>query len=54
MGTGTEDGQEVRLNVVVSLLNNSAIISAESDKLDESVLSRVVEKVNAEMEKLLA
>ncbi len=53
MGTGTEDGQEVRLNVVVNMLDASATISAESDDLDESVLNKVVEKVNKELEKLL-
>jgi len=54
LGTGTENGQEVRLNVVVSMVDASATISAESDDLDEAVLNRVTEKVDAELQKLLA
>ncbi|MBM3136760.1 MAG: hypothetical protein FJZ98_01075 [Chloroflexi bacterium] len=54
LGTGTEDGQEVRLNVVVSMVDASATISAESDDLDEAVLNGVTQKVDAELQKLLA
>jgi hypothetical protein len=54
LGTGTEDGQEVRLNVVVSMVDASATISAESDDLDEAVLNKVTEKVHAELLKLLS
>jgi hypothetical protein len=54
LGTGTEDGQEVRLNVVVSMVDASATISAESDDLDEAVLKKVTEKVHAELLKLLS
>ena len=54
MGTGTEENQEVRLNAVVSMLDSSATISAESDDLGESVLESVAGKVAAEMDKLLA
>jgi hypothetical protein len=54
LGTGTEDGQEVRLNVVVSMVDASATISAEGDDLDEAALNRVTEKVDAELQKLLS
>jgi hypothetical protein len=54
LGTGTEDGQEVRLNVVVSMVDSSATISAESDDLEEAALNRVTEKVDAELQKLLS
>jgi hypothetical protein len=54
LGTGKEDGQEVRLNVVVSMVDSSATISAESDDLEEAALNRVTEKVDAELQKLLS
>jgi hypothetical protein len=54
LGTGTEKGQEVRLNVVVSMFDSSATISAESDDLDGSILTEVAQKVDAEMQKLLS
>jgi hypothetical protein len=54
LGTGTEDRQEVRLNVVVSMVDSSATISAESDDLEEAALNRVTEKVDAELQKLLS
>jgi hypothetical protein len=54
LGIGKEEGQEVRLNVVVSMFDGSATISAESDDLQESVLQRVVEKIDVELEKLLS
>ena len=54
LGTGRENGQEVRLNVVVSMVDGSASISAESDNLDEAALNPVVEKVQTELAKLLA
>lgn len=54
LGTGKENGQEVRLNVVVSMVDGSATISAEGDDLDETALNPVVEKVHAELVKLLA
>jgi len=53
LGTGTEGGQEVRLNVVVSMVDGSATISAESDDLDEKALAPVTEKIHFELEKLL-
>lgn len=54
MGTGTLDGKEVRLNVVVSMFDSSATVSAESDDLDEAALAPVPESVHAELAKLLA
>jgi len=54
LGTGAEDGQEVRLNVVVSMVDASATISAESDDLEEAALNKVTEKVHAELLKLLS
>ena len=54
LGTGRENGQEVRLNVVVSMVDGSATISAEGDNLDEAALNPVVEKVQTELAKLLA
>jgi hypothetical protein len=54
LGTGKENGQEVRLNVVVSMVDGSASISAESDDLEAAALNPVVEKVHAELAKLLA
>lgn len=53
LGTGKQDGQEVRMNVVVNMVDNSATISAESDDLDKKALESVAEKIHLEMEKLL-
>lgn len=54
LGTGKENGQEVRLNVVVSMVDGSTTISAEGNDLDEAALNPVVEKIHAELVKLLA
>jgi hypothetical protein len=53
LGTGTIDGKEVRLNVVVSMLDSSATVSAESDDLDEKALIPLPEKIHEELGKLL-
>lgn len=54
LGTGMENGQEVRLNVVVSMVDSSATISAESDDLEEAALNHVTKKVHTELQKLLS
>lgn len=54
LATGRENGQEIRLNVVVSMMDASATLSAESDDLEEKALSQVTEKVHQELVKLLA
>ena len=53
MGTGTYEGKEVRLNVVVSMIDGSATASAESDDLDEKALAPIPEKIHQELAKLL-
>ena len=53
LGTGTIDGKQVRLNVVVSMLDSSATVSAESDDLDEKTLVPLPEKIQEELGKLL-
>jgi len=53
LGLGEVDGQEVRINVVGSMIDDSAIISIESDKLDEQALSEVADKIHGELAKLL-
>jgi hypothetical protein len=54
LGTGMIEGKELRLNVVVSMMDSSATISAESDDLDEKALSPIPEKIHEELGKLLA
>lgn len=53
MGTGTHKGKEVRLNVVVSMVDGSATVSAESEELDEKALASIPEKLHEELAKLL-
>jgi hypothetical protein len=53
LGTGTYEGKEVRLNVVVSMMDGSATASAESDELDEKALTPIPEKLHQELAKLL-
>ncbi len=54
LGTGMYEGHEVRLNVVVSMVDGSATVSAESDDLDEKALAVIPEKIHEELAKLLA
>lgn len=54
LGTGTFKGKEVRLNVVVSMIDGSATASADSDDLDEKALAPIPEKLHEELAKLLA
>jgi hypothetical protein len=54
LGTGTFEGKEVRLNVVVSMIDGSATVSAESEELDEKALGPIPEKLHGELTKLLA
>ena len=53
LGQGTVDGQEVRCNIVVSMVDGSVTISAESDDLSEDTLQQVAEKLGTELDKLL-
>jgi hypothetical protein len=54
LGTGVYEGKEIRLNVVVSMFDGSATVSAESDDLDEKALAPVPEKLHEQLAKLLA
>jgi hypothetical protein len=54
LGTGNVDGQEVRCNIVVSMLDGSVTVSAEADDLPEEKLTQTAEKLLAELDKLLA
>jgi len=54
LGTGTFEGAEVRLNIVISMFDGSATVSAESDDLDEKALAPIPEKLHEELAKLLA
>jgi hypothetical protein len=53
LGTGTLDSKEVRLNVIVSMMDGSATVTAESDDLDEKKLTPIPEKIHEELSKLL-
>ena len=51
---GPIEGVEVRVNVVVSMFDGSATVSAESDDLDEKALAPIPEKLHEELAKILA
>lgn len=54
MGVGSQNGQEVRCNIMVSMADGSATISVEADNLDESELKSAADKLTAELDKLLS
>ncbi len=54
LATGTVDGQEVRCNIVVSMVDGSVTISAEADDLGEDKLNVTADKLGGELDKLLA
>jgi hypothetical protein len=51
---GKIDGQEVRCNIVVSMVDGSVTVSAEGDDLGEDKLTDAANKLFAELDKLLA
>ncbi len=53
MGVGDLDGQEIRCNIAVSMVDSSVTISVEADEVAEEALTSTTEKLAAEMEKLL-
>jgi len=53
LGIGEHAGQEVRCNVVVSMVDGSVTTSAEADGLEESVLRQIAERILTELDKLL-
>lgn len=53
MGKAQVDGVEVRCNIVVSMVDSSATITAESDDIPEEGLEPVAEKLGEELDKLL-
>lgn len=54
LAVGEQDGQEVRCNIVVSMVDGSVTVSAESDDLGEDVLNQIAQKLVGELDKLLA
>ncbi len=54
LGMGKIDGQEVRCNIVVSMVDGSVTVSAEGDDLGEDKLTEAANKLFAELDKLLA
>ena len=53
LGNGEVDGQEVRCNIVVSMVDGSVTISAEADDLSDDALQKVLEKLASELDKLV-
>ena len=54
MGVGQVEGQEVRFNMAVSMVDNSVTTSVEADSLSDESLQAIAQKLTAEMGKLLA
>ncbi len=54
LGTGRVEGQEVRCNIVVSMVDGSVTVSAEADDLGEDKLAQTANRLVAELDKLLA
>ena len=50
LAKGIVNGEEVRCNIVVSMVDNSTTITAESDGLDESALGKVVGDMKSALE----
>lgn len=53
LGKGKVEGQEVRCNIVVSMVDGSVTISVEADTLAEDALKQVVDKLADELDKLV-
>lgn len=53
LGKGSHLGQEVRCNVMVSMLDGSATVTAEGEELDEGQLAPLAEKILEELAHLL-
>ncbi len=54
MGNGTVDGEEVRCNIAVSMVDGSVTVSMESEGLDETATQKVADSLMSELSKLLA
>jgi hypothetical protein len=53
LGTGNIDGQEIRCNIVVSMVDGSVTISAEADNLGEDALKQIADNLGSELDKLM-
>ena len=53
LGNGEVDGQEVRCNIVVSMVDGSVTISAEADDLSDDALQNILDKLTSELDKLV-
>lgn len=53
LGNGEVDGQEVRCNIVVSMVDGSVTISAEADDLSDDALQKILDKLTSELDKLV-
>lgn len=54
LAQGEMDGQEVRCNIAVSMVDGSTTISAESDGLSPDKLHEVITDLKAELDAVLA
>lgn len=53
LGIGKHEGHEFRCNVVVSMVDNSAVVTTEANDLDEEILTTLAEKIMGELTQLL-
>ncbi len=51
---GEYKGEQVRCNIVTSMMDRSTTITAESDRLDEKALSFILSRLQKELKALLA
>ncbi|BBB46866.1 hypothetical protein [Pelolinea submarina] len=54
MGTGDVDGNEVRCNIAVSMVDGSVTVSVEGEDLDEATAQKTADSLMSELGKLLA
>lgn len=54
LAQGQVDGQEVRCNIAVSMVDGSTTISVESDGLSQDKLGEVVNDLKSQLDALLA
>jgi len=53
IANGEVDGSEVRCNIVVSMVDNSTTITAESDDLDQAQLEKVAASLQQALDAVL-
>jgi len=53
LAKGTVDGQEVRCNIAVSMVDGNTTISAEAESLSEEKMNEVIQNIKAQLDAFL-